>query len=79
MEPKVFESTFYVQDIRPSVTKLDSKVLKCIFLGYSCLQKECQYYSIELDKYFVSTNMVFSETAPFFYAPLISTSQAEED
>jgi len=34
VEPKVFGSTCYVRDVRPSVTKLDPKALKCVFLGY---------------------------------------------
>ena len=31
VEPKVFGNTCYVWDVRPSVTKLDPKALKCIF------------------------------------------------
>lgn len=34
VEQKVFRSTYYVPDVRPSITKLDPKALKCIFLGY---------------------------------------------
>ena len=66
VEPKVFGSTCYVRDVRPSVTKLDPKALKCVFLGYSCLQKGYRYYSTELGKYLVSNDVVFSETTPFF-------------
>jgi len=49
------------------------------FLGYSRLQKGYQCYSTELGKYLVSTDMVFSETIPFFYVPPNSTSLKEED
>nr|XP_016492553.1 PREDICTED: uncharacterized protein LOC107812042 [Nicotiana tabacum] len=79
VEPKVFGSTCYVRDVRPSLTKLDPKAVKCVFLGYSRLQKGYRCYSTELGKYIVSTDVVFSETTPFFYAPPISTSQGEED
>jgi len=79
VEPKVFGSTCYVRDVRPSVTKLDPKALKCVFLGYSRLQKGYQCYSVELGKYLVSTDVVFAEATPFFYAPPISTSEVEED
>ena len=48
VEPKVFESTCYVQDVRPYVTKLDPKALKCVSLGYSRLQKGYHCYSTEL-------------------------------
>lgn len=75
----MFGSTCYVRDVRPSVTKLDPKALKCVFLGYSRLQKGYRCYSVELGKYLVSTDVVFSEATPFFYAPPISTSQVKED
>ena len=39
VEPKVFGSSCYVRDVRPLVTKLDPKSLRCVFLGYSYLQK----------------------------------------
>ncbi len=35
IEPHIFGSTCFVQDIRPQVTKLDPKSLRCLFLGYS--------------------------------------------
>lgn len=79
IEPKVFGSTCYVRDVRPSVTKLDPKALKCIFLGNSHLQRRDPYYFAELGKYLVSTEVVFLGTIPFFYSPPISTSQRKED
>ncbi|XP_015161249.1 uncharacterized protein [Solanum tuberosum] len=78
VEPKVFRSICYVRDVRPSVTKLDPKALKCVFLGYSRLQKGYRCYSTELGKYLLSIDVVFSETTPFFYAPPTSISQGEE-
>jgi len=33
MEPKIFGSTCYVRDVRPSITKLDPKALACVFFG----------------------------------------------
>uniref|UniRef100_A0A0V0H852 Putative ovule protein n=1 Tax=Solanum chacoense TaxID=4108 RepID=A0A0V0H852_SOLCH len=53
--------------------------LKCVFLGYSRLQKGYQCYCTETGKYLTSNYVVFSETTPFFYTPPISTSQEEED
>ncbi|XP_057985245.1 uncharacterized protein LOC131169874 [Hevea brasiliensis] len=39
VEPRIFCCTCFVRDVRPQVTKLDPKSLKCVFLGYSQLQK----------------------------------------
>ncbi|KAK2966238.1 hypothetical protein RJ640_008221 [Escallonia rubra] len=39
VEPRTFGSTCFVRDVRPHLTKLDPKALKCVFLGYSRLQK----------------------------------------
>lgn len=79
VEPKVFGSICYVRNVRPSVTKLDPKALKCVFLDYSHLQKGYRCYCIETGKYLTLNDVVFLETTPFFYAPPISTSQEEED
>ena len=35
IDPRVFGCTCFVRDVRPHVSKLDLKSLKCIFLGYS--------------------------------------------
>ena len=44
IEPRVFGCTCFVRDIRLHVSKLDPKSLKCIFLGYSRVQKEYRCY-----------------------------------
>ena len=38
IEPRVFKCTCFVRDVRPHVSKLDPKSLKCIFLGYFRVQ-----------------------------------------
>ena len=35
IKPQIFGCTYFVQDVHHHVFKLDSKSLKCIFLGYS--------------------------------------------
>nr|CAD1837532.1 unnamed protein product [Ananas comosus var. bracteatus] len=79
IEPRLFGSTCFVRDVRPQVTKLDPKSLKCIFLGYSRLQKEYRCFSPTLDRYIVSADVTFFESTPFF--PLSSTyeNDGEED
>ncbi|RVW83660.1 Retrovirus-related Pol polyprotein from transposon RE1 [Vitis vinifera] len=46
--------------------KLSVKATKCIFLGYSRLQKDYRCYSSETHRYFLSANVTFFEDSPFF-------------
>ncbi|KAK3025978.1 hypothetical protein RJ639_040952 [Escallonia herrerae] len=79
VEPRIFGSTCFVRDVRPHLTKLDPKALKCVFLGYSRLQKGYRCYSPNLHKYLVSTDVVFSEHSPFFSSKFQSSSKGEND
>ena len=78
IEPQVFGCTCFVRDVRTLVSKLDHKSLKCIFLGYSRVQKGYRCYCPTLRRYFVSIDVTFFETTPFSLSPLV-TSQGEDD
>ena len=78
IKPRVFCCTCFVRDVRPHVSKLDSKSLKCIFLGYSRVQKGYRCYCSSLHRYIVSSNVTFLENTPFSPYP-IHTSQGEDD
>ena len=78
IDPKVFGSTYFVQDVRPHVSKLDSKSLKCIFVGYSRVQKGYRCYCPTFRSYFVSTDVTFFETTLFSFSSIV-TSQGEGD
>ena len=60
------------------MSKLDPKSLKCIFLGYSRVQKGYQCYCPSLHRYLVSVDVTFLESVPFSLPPT-HTSQGEED
>ncbi|KAL6335243.1 hypothetical protein AAG906_029478 [Vitis piasezkii] len=79
IEPRIFGCTCYVRDTRSSVTKLDPKALKCVFLGYSRLQKGYRCFSTDLNKYLVSTDVVFSEDTSFFSSPTSSASDENDE
>ncbi|KAJ9685291.1 hypothetical protein PVL29_017351 [Vitis rotundifolia] len=79
IEPRIFGCTCYVRDTRPFVTKLDLKALKCVFVGYSRLQKGYRCFSADLNKYLVSTDVVFSEDTSFFSSPTSSASEEEDE
>ena len=78
IEPQIFGCTCFVRDVRPQVSKLDHKSLKCIFLGYSRVQKGYRCYCPSLRRYLVSTNVKFFENVPFS-SPPTHTSQGEAD
>ena len=59
------------------MTKLDPKALKCVFLGYSRLQKGYRCFSPDLNKYVVSTDVVFSKDTPFYSSPPNSESEGD--
>ncbi|RVW32653.1 putative mitochondrial protein [Vitis vinifera] len=46
--------------------KLSAKAMKCLFLGYSRLQKGYRCYSLETHRYFISSDVTFFEDSPFF-------------
>ena len=74
----MFGCTCFVRDVRPQVSKLDPKSLKCIFVGYSRVQKGYRCYCPTLRCYFVSTDVGFFKTTPFSLSSTI-TSQREDD
>ena len=78
IEPHIFGCTCFVRDVRPQVSKLDHKSLKCIFLGYSRVQKEYRCYCPSLRRYLVSADVKFFENVPFS-SPPTHTSQGEAD
>ena len=78
IEPQIFECTYFVRDVHPQVSKLNHKFLKCIFLGYSRVQKGYQCYCPSLSRYLVSADVKFFENVPFS-SPPTHTSQREAD
>src|SRR5262249_8121105 len=72
-------STCFIRDVRSHITKLDPKALKCVFLGYSRLQKGYRCYSPDLNKYVVSTDVVFLETKQFFSSVPTPISKGEDE
>ena len=56
-----------------------TKSLKCIFLGYSRVQKGYMCYCPTLRRYFVSTNVTFFETTPFSLSSLVTSKKEDND
>ena len=64
--PRVFGCTCFVHILTPGQDKLSAKATKCIFLGYSRLQKGYRYYSPQTQRHFLSADVTFFEDSPFF-------------
>ena len=73
-QSRVFGCTCFVRDVRLHVSKLDSKSLKCNFLGYYRVQKGYRCYCPNFHTYLVSADVAFLENASFSQDP-INTSQ----
>lgn len=58
--------TCFVRDHRPSVGKLDPRAVKCIFVGYSSGQKGYKCWSSSDRRLFVSMDVTFRESIPFY-------------
>ena len=66
LPPCVFGCTFFVHILTPRQDKLSAKATKCIFLGYSRLQKGYRCYSPQTHRYFLSADVTFFEDSPLF-------------
>ena len=62
----VFGCTCFVHTLTLGQDNLSAKATKCIFLGYSRLQKGYRCYSPDTHRYFLSANVTFFEDSPFF-------------
>nr|CAN74104.1 hypothetical protein VITISV_008952 [Vitis vinifera] len=66
LPPHIFCCTCFVHILTPGQDKLSARATKCIFLGYSRLQKGYHCYSSETHRYFLSAHVTFFEDLPFF-------------
>ena len=66
VSPKVFGCTCFVHDLSPGLDKLSVRSIKCVFLGYSRLQKGYKCYSPTTKRYYMSADVTFFEDTPFF-------------
>ena len=68
LPPRVFGCTCFVHILTLGQDKLSVKATKCIFLGYSRLQKGYRCYSPQTHRYFLSADVTFfsssSESLP---------------
>ena len=68
LPPHVFGCACFVHILTPEQDKLLAKATKCVFLGYSCLQRCYRCYSPNINRYFISADVTFSENSSFSFA-----------
>ena len=66
LPPRVFGCVCFVHILTPREDKLYVKATKCVFLGYSRLQRGYHYYSPDTNRYFISADVTFFEDSSFF-------------
>ena len=66
LPPHVFSCVCFVHILTPRPNKLSTKATKCVFLGYSRLQRGYCCYSPDTNRYFISADVTFFEDSSFF-------------
>ncbi|RDY13118.1 hypothetical protein CR513_02010, partial [Mucuna pruriens] len=64
--PKVFGCVCFVHDVSLGRDKLSARAIKCVFLGYSRLQKGYKCYSPSTKRHYMSADVTFFEETMFF-------------
>ncbi|RVW51913.1 Retrovirus-related Pol polyprotein from transposon TNT 1-94 [Vitis vinifera] len=65
--PRVFGCTAFVHVHSQHRDKLDPRVIKCVFLGYSSTKKGYKCYNPSARKFYISADVTFTENKPFFH------------
>ena len=78
IDSKVFGCICFIRDVHLQVSKLDLKSFKCIFVGYSQIQKGYRCYCPTFRRYFASIDVAFFETTSFSQSSTV-ISQGEDD
>ena len=76
---KIFGCTAFVHVHSQNRSKLDPKAIKCVFIGYSSTQRGYKCYSPSLRRMFVSMDVTFHETQPYFPTSHLQGENLDED
>ena len=68
LPPRVFGCVCFVHILTPRQDKLSAKTMKCVFLGYSYIQRGYRCYSPDINHYFISADVTFFEDSSFSFA-----------
>jgi hypothetical protein len=76
--PRIFGCVTYVHLSHRHRTKLESRALKCVFVGYGSTQKGYKCYHPDTRRFYTSMDVIFDESK-FYYSPTDLTPTCLED
>ena len=75
LTPRVFGCVAFVHLPKEQRTKLESRALKCVFLGYAASQKGYRCYHPPTQKMYVTIDVTFHEGSMHFHRPELQGEQ----
>ena len=78
IDPRIFGCTCFVHDMSPGLDKLSARAIKCVFLGYSRLQKGYRCYSPVHNRYYISADVTFFEEKLYFLPSTVESKTLQE-
>ena len=66
LPPRVFGCVCFIHILTLGQDKLSAKATKCVFLGYSRLQRGYRCYSPDTNRYFIFADVTFFKDSSFF-------------
>jgi hypothetical protein len=70
--PKIFGCVYFVHNIVPGISKLDSRAHKCVFVGYSREKRGYRCFDPMKKRMYESMDVTFRESEPYFSSASIS-------
>ena len=68
LTPRVFGCACFIHILTHGQDKLSTKETKCVFFGYSRLQRGYRCYSPDTNHYFISDDVTFFKDSSFFFS-----------
>jgi len=78
VDPRIFGCTCFVHNLSLGLVKLDARAIKCVFLGYSRLQKGYRCYSPVHNCYYISADVTFFEEKSYFAPSMVESNTLQE-
>ncbi|KAI3697749.1 hypothetical protein L6452_30846 [Arctium lappa] len=79
LQPKIYGCKAFVHSRNLGQSKLDPRAQKCVFIGYSSTQKGYKCYSPTMRRVFVSKDVTFFESEPYFSPTHLQGENLSED